>query len=189
MRKFVFEHVIYVRINEGNFCSLSIHLDWCWLLFIYKILNHFYFLFFSTNPYPFSYIIRQMYKQYGKLFLEFCENTHIRTHSNTKTNAFHKILQFSWIVKEGKRKIWQFSGHTIEELKMTTSDFYEMCTLQFLCFSNTSPLYYPINFPCSEYSSLFSNFTSIVLHIIIFYKLMFGNRMEELLRNFNNAKK
>ena len=36
---------------------------------------------------------------------------------------------------------------------MTTSDFYEMCTLQFLCFSNTSPLYYPINFPCSEFSS------------------------------------
>ena len=140
MWKFMFEHVIYVRINEGNFCSLSIYLDWCWLLFMYKATESFITLVFIIYPYPFLFIIRQIYKQYGKLVFEFCENTHIhRTHSNTKTNAFHKILQFSWIVKEGKRKIWQFSGHTIEEQKMTTSDFYEMCTLQFLCFSNTSP--------------------------------------------------
>ena len=73
---------------------------------------------------------------------------------------------------------------------MTTSDFYEMCTLQFLCFSNTSPLYYPINFPCSEFSSsLLQFYIDRITHHNILQADVWQTNVGNAEKNFDNAKK
>ena len=177
MWKFMFEHVIYVRINEGNFCSLSIYLDWCWLLFMYKAIEAFITLVFGIYPYPFSYIIRQIYKQYYKLILEFCENTHIQTHFYIlKQTHSMKILQLLWIGKEGNGKYdnsWVIQWKSRKWPRLT---FMRCVPFKFYVLATPHPRITLLIFHVLN-SLLSSNFTSIVLHIIIFYKLVFGKRM------------
>ena len=115
--------------------------------------------------------------------------THIHVLRNTLKPKF--ILYNAYIFMNSQEGKWRYDKYfrVIRYMnKMTISQFMRCVPFNFSCFNNTSPLYYPINFPCSKRCSFPQFYIDRITHNI-FYKLLCLASVcgEYCKNNFDNA--